>query len=246
MQLKIIHSLIFIPLLSYSFSQESLSIFKPLMITADSVRVDKDITNNTVQYTYYNPEGTEVSFYRYTLDGEILLYQCYDFNLKNSYILESVAWEENRIISFHILGPNGYNESYALKPDGSEVHVHINSNGKGSLAEIDTLGIVVRSEIIINNERICRTYFPISGHLKSMYTCDGLGNRYGKYQEYNELGNIIVSGQYIAYSDINIVDCNKECKTGYWYYFNDKGRLLRTEYYESGELTKAVKGKMKI
>lgn len=245
MKIKFVLFLCCSVLLKVTYSQELIEFFEPQMIRTDSLLVYEE-QQGTKGFIYYDSLGEEVSFFRYTASDELLFYQFYDIDSNGVYQLDMVAWNSGGNLNTYVIsGPSFYRKSYTFLENGSEVSVNINSEGKGTLVEVDSMGIIVRSALILYDEYQYRTFFTVTGTLRSTFTSTG-GYHYGKYYEYNEHGTLIVEGNYPAYQDLDRSSGSKELRSGYWYFYNHKGKLIRTELYENGELIRSCKGKMKV
>jgi antitoxin component YwqK of YwqJK toxin-antitoxin module len=81
--------------------------------------------------------------------------------------------------------------------------------------------------------------YHCNGKLKTEYTWYRFGYT-GAFTDYFSNGQVATKGQFEALPGNNPTFIPR--KTGVWYVYNDKGKLVREEHYERGRLVKTVKG----
>lgn len=103
-----------------------------------------------------------------------------------------------------------------------------NENKAKIQIEYHNNGIVKSNGHTIQNKKNAEwTYWDEDGKLTKIenYT---IGKLNGTYAEYYSNGNIKLKGSYLINSD------EKSIKDGYWFYYNEKGELIKQLYYLDG------------
>jgi antitoxin component YwqK of YwqJK toxin-antitoxin module len=210
---------------------------------------DKEFKKKAIETTY-DKNGKQIGYYNlWYANGQMKEHSKDTVYFKDFIFYDITSWYPNNEIKSK--------EIYNGKDTASTIYFYNNGTIKAIEKEYYDASyshpLYCYNERHFENGQLCNTplsnnwyktrqlviyYFP-DGKTKiscTMFLCEYIGN----YQEWDENGKLILSGQYEDYPGIEnemIHAWRRPTKIGKWDYFNNKGELTREELFnDKGEL----------
>jgi antitoxin component YwqK of YwqJK toxin-antitoxin module len=219
----------------------------------DTVRFDN---SNTIKYVdFYSEYGILKRIY-YPPDGSV---DVHTFDNYGQFIWWGKWYSQSQIADdFHYQHGHVINGT-AWYPDGRLKQKAVTINDTCVITTYYSSGVVQRLDYEVKGRQVHVIYYCENGLIAAedfvgkeygykQYRCDGSliaegrknreGQLIGIYREWNSEGKMVVKGNFIDCEkcEMSVVQGGGGKKDGKWKYYNEEGKLIRTELYKSGQL----------